>query len=228
MLRKIAEGVWEDPGDPGQTAGPGLPLRMTALRLADGGLLIHSPVPLSDEAAAALSAEGPVRFIVAPNLFHHLHLKAAAARFPDAEVLAAPGLAEKLGDLPPHRILDGALADPWGGEIRWQPILGMPRLNEVALLHQPSRTLILTDLIFNVHEAASWVSRTMLRMTGAWQKTTFTRVGRLLVKDRDAAQRSAGALLDWDFDRIIMSHGEVIEGDGRGRLSRALAPLLEG
>ena len=32
MLRKIAEGVWEDPGDPGQTAGPGTAWNSAAMR----------------------------------------------------------------------------------------------------------------------------------------------------------------------------------------------------
>ena len=67
--------------------------RMTLLDTA-AGTLVHSPVALSAEAAAAL---GDARWVVAPNLFHHLHAGPWIER--GAEGWCAPGLAEKRSDL---------------------------------------------------------------------------------------------------------------------------------
>ena len=49
---------------------------------------------------AAIRALGPVAAIVAPNLYHHLHLRDAIAAFPDARVFVPEGLAEKIGAIP--------------------------------------------------------------------------------------------------------------------------------
>jgi hypothetical protein len=43
-----------------------------------------------------------------------------------------------------------------------------------------------------------------------------------LLKDKPAFRRSLEALSKWDFDRIIVGHGEVIETDGRRILGTAL------
>src|SRR6187551_874729 len=59
----------------------------TVLRLEDGTLLIHSPAPPADGVAERLRALGPVRWLVVPNCFHHLGTPAAAARFPEAQVV---------------------------------------------------------------------------------------------------------------------------------------------
>ena len=59
----------------------------TVVRLDDGSLALHSPPPVGDDLAEQLAALGPVRWLVVPNCFHHLGTPAAAARFPDAQVV---------------------------------------------------------------------------------------------------------------------------------------------
>ena len=58
--------------------------RTTVLGLEDGGLLVHSPIRLDDSDREAIRALGPVRAIVAPNLWHHLFFGPAAEAFPSA------------------------------------------------------------------------------------------------------------------------------------------------
>jgi hypothetical protein len=53
-----------------------IPVRMTVLRLRDGRLVLHSPIPISAELDVELDALGPVGFIVVPSA----HGKFAAAR----------------------------------------------------------------------------------------------------------------------------------------------------
>jgi hypothetical protein len=44
----------------------------------------------------------------------------------------------------------------------------------------------------------------------------------MAVRDKAAFQRSVEALTKWDFDRIIVGHGEIVETDGKRRLAGAL------
>ena len=49
---------------------------MAVIRLADGGLLIHSPARLSSELRAALDRLGEVRFVVPTSELHgHLYME---------------------------------------------------------------------------------------------------------------------------------------------------------
>ena len=58
--------------------GIALGMRMTVVRLGDGGLFLHSPIPLSGELRRELDALGTPRALVAPNRMHWLHLAEAA------------------------------------------------------------------------------------------------------------------------------------------------------
>ena len=65
-----------------------IPIRMTVMRLADGRLVLPSPIALAAPLAEQLDALGPVGFIVVPYM-HGAHAEAAARRYPAAELLAA-------------------------------------------------------------------------------------------------------------------------------------------
>ena len=69
---------------PFRAAGLELGGRMTVIRLPDGGLWIHSPVRVDGATRPAVEALGPVRFLVAPSLMHHLFLPEWAAAYPEA------------------------------------------------------------------------------------------------------------------------------------------------
>ena len=73
MLIKLVEGL-HVLDVPFRAGGLELGGRMTVIRLPDGGLWIHSPVRFEPAHRAAVDALGPVRFLVAPNLMHHLHI----------------------------------------------------------------------------------------------------------------------------------------------------------
>jgi hypothetical protein len=195
--------------------------RMSVLRLLDGGLLLHSPVAADAATRAAVEALGPVRWIAAPNKVHHLFAGEWKAAHPHARLLGAPGLDAKRRDLS----FDGTLGDAgdpdWGDAVETHLLQGAPYLNEVAFLHRPTRTLLLTDSAFHPTPA----SRRGLRL---W--TTLTRVpndfgpnavARLTIRDRKAFRASLARILAWDFDRVVVTHGDVLETGGREALRRA-------
>lgn len=182
--------LWSSEHEFGWQAGlVRLPVRMTVLRLNDSQLVLHSPVPISPQLQAELESLGPVGFIIVPRA--HGRFAAQALRlFPTAEVLGA------LADHPPAA---------WAGQLEILLVRGF-RLEEVVLFHPPSRTLVLTDLCFNIRRSRFGPSHLIRRLT---------------VSDRAALRQSLETVLGWNFERIVPGHGDVIEQGGPAALRAA-------
>jgi len=226
MLQRIADGLWGYETDIKMPAGR-LPSRATIMRLADGRLVLHSPLAIDDATAKEIDALGEVGFVIAPSCVHWLFLAAAKERYPKARVLASPGLKKKLGDLAFEPLPEAGRVDGMDG-IRALYIRGVPYMGEHVFLHEPSRSLVVTDLLFNVHACPSFGMRIFFRLFGTWKRTAQSRLWRLLVKDRAAAAKSAAEVLSWDFERVVVAHGDVVEDDARERTRRALTWMLGG
>src|SRR5262249_26417578 len=139
--------------------------RMTVLRLASGHLLVHSPIALRPPLRAEVDALGTVRYLVAPNRYHHLFINEWLRVYPHAQAFAAPGLPEKRPDVAFAGVLDDG-AGPWAPEVLHAPWRGAPQLNEVHFLHQPTRTLILTDAVHNFGDARAASTRAFFGLLG--------------------------------------------------------------
>jgi hypothetical protein len=46
-----------------------------------------------------------------------------------------------------------------------------------------------------------------------------------LIRDRDAARQSLERILTWDFDRVVVAHGDVLESGGHEALRTGYAWL---
>jgi glyoxylase-like metal-dependent hydrolase (beta-lactamase superfamily II) len=205
--------------------GLALGTRTTVVRLADGGLWLHSPGPLDEAQRRALEALGPVRALVAPSLLHHLFLRPAAEAFPAARVYVAPGLPEKVRDLRFDEVLDGEAPPAWKGEIDQLPLAGLRRMIEVVFLHRASHSLVATDLAFHVRRSESLFTRVFMLLNGGYGRFGPTRLLRAQVSDRGRLRASLDRLLVWDFDRVIVAHGDVLESGGREALRAGFAWL---
>lgn len=198
------------------------PGRMTVARLPSGDLWLCSPVPIDDALAEALAALGPVKWLVAPNRFHHVHLTGALSRYPEAELWGAPGLPEKR----PKLKFDGTLAQTpppaWAEVFQVVPTKGVPALNEVVFVHRPSATLITTDLFMNVHEAEGWLSRFVYRLEGCWRQPRVPRIFKLITRDKRALQDSLRPLAGLHVSRIVLAHGAIVDVGARALLAAEL------
>lgn len=192
--------------------------RMTVIELA-GGLLVHSPIAMDP---AALFDRGSPRWVLAPNLFHHLYLGPWVEA--GLEAWGAPGLAAKRSDLTFAGTL-GRAEHPFGGDIEVFPITCFSMTNEVVLLHRPSATLVATDLVFNVPPTAPWATRVGMRAMLGYPGCRTTLLERLGMK-RDRARREIGELLELPFDRLVMAHGDIVERGGPEALQSAFRWLL--
>lgn len=200
--------------------GVTLPCSTTLARLTDGSLAVITPGPLTDDDSEAIEKLGSVTWLIAPNLYHHLYLRPARERFPDARLLVAPGLEKKRADLPVDGIL-GEAELPEG--LVGYGIRGTPGFAEWVFLHPTSRTLITTDLVFNLGRPSGCLSPLMYGIMGTWNRVACSRLWRSFIKDRPAFDASLGELLELDFDRLVMAHGESIAPNGKTALQEAIA-----
>lgn len=224
MLRRVTDNLWR--AETTFRVGPAfsIPVASVISRGSSGAVTIISPIRLTDEQARAIDELGTVTTLIAPNRFHHLALPKAIERWPSAKVWGAPGLAAKRADIKfDSELTTGAAIDDYVAIV----IGGSPRASEVALFHRPTRSLVLTDLLFNIHDAPSlgWMGRAYLRASKALGRVGQSVVWRFLVKDRAAASESVRAVLALDFVRVLPSHGEPIEGDARAVVTAALSRM---
>ncbi|MEZ4452307.1 MAG: hypothetical protein R3B09_22765 [Nannocystaceae bacterium] len=224
-LTAIADGVFVDHA-PVSILGMPLTSTMTALRLADGGLVIHSPIVMSEARRAAIAALGPVRHLYAPNLYHHLRLGEWLAAFPGAKVHAPAGLRRKRPDLRIDRAHDGDDPEPdFAGVVDELHVDGF-RLEETALYHRPSRTLVVADLIHNIGRPPHLWTRIYSGLMGFYGEVAISRMIRWAAfPDRGAARRSVDQALALPLDRIVVGHGAPVIDRPREALAAACAWL---
>ena len=199
---------------------------MTVIRLPEQRLFLHAPVRLSPALEQRLTELGTVKWIVAPSKLHPRFIRDYTLVYPRAMLYGAPGLAAIQKNLKFDRMLDQTAAHEWDDAIRFHLFQGVPRTNEVVFFHPASRTLILTELVFNVTAVGRNKARLFHRLIGATGRFGPHRLMRMRIRDREAARTSVETLLNWDFDRVIMSHGEVLESGGKAALKQAFAYLF--
>ncbi len=192
---------------------------MTVMRLADGSLLLHSPVALDAGLRTELDALGPVRYAVAPNRVHHLYAGGVAAAYPEARLWVGPGVERKRPDLVYTAVLGDEAPPEWRGQVDQVFFAGRPYENEVVFFHRASRTLILCDLAFNFGPTGALATRWLMRLIRSYGRFGPSTLDPWLIKDRAAACASLERILAWDFDRVIVAHGDVLEHGGHAALS---------
>ncbi|MCA9681556.1 MAG: hypothetical protein KC457_05125, partial [Myxococcales bacterium] len=172
---------------------------MTVLELGAGKLLIHSAIPLTDERRAAVEALGTVAHLYVPNTYHDSWVAAWAAAYPSARVHVPAGLARRRPELRADRIHGAAIDPDLDGVIDELAIAGF-RLEETVLLHRPSRTLVVADLVHAIGRPPGWWTGVYTRLMGFWDTVALSRAIRVLgFSDRRAARRSIDAVLEQPF-----------------------------
>jgi hypothetical protein len=195
----------------------GVPMgcRMTVCRLADGRLLVHSPIAL-DTVKARLDALGEIAFAVAPNFIHHLFMTPFLSAYPQARLYVSPKLVSKRPDLRAEGVLgDDPPEGTWGDSLDQALVRGSRLMDEVVFLHRSSRTLILCDLCECVHSDAPWLWRQVGRFAGIYEHYGPPRDMKLSFRNREALRAFVERVLAWDFDRIVLSHGKLVEHGGK-------------
>ncbi len=213
-MRPLAADVWLYPY-PFRMFGVDLHRNVTVVRLGSGDLVIHSSAPFTPEDVASIRALGKPRWLVDTMLDHDTFAAQGRAAFPEATYLAPAGFSKRV-NFPVGELLP---APPeWSGELEALAIDGAPGFSEVAMFHPASRTLIVADLVMNFPRPTSLWMEFLLRVgIGAKHEPGFSRRLLMAIKDRAAFSASIQRLLAWDFQRVVVGHGEVLEIDARAK-----------
>jgi hypothetical protein len=194
---------------------------MTVVRHTEGELAIHSAIRLKDEDhARMLDPLGAVTLILVPSRLHADEARFYAERYPRARVLVpSPVRARCAAKLPR---IDGTYDDAWpatwSSELRVLQVEGT-KMGEAIFLHVPSRTMIVTDLVIHfMPDELTGFTRTLMKWNGVVGRIGPSRIFRwFFLQDRAAFARSLQAVRTWEFDRIVLSHGTIVERDGKRR-----------
>ena len=207
-IKKIDEGVWclesyfLSLGCRGS-------LRMTILK-TQSGLLLYSPVAFDAEHVASIRALGKVTDIVAPNLFHHMYLRPCVAAFPDANCWVPEGLLEKIGSVDGAQTITPDVVFGNDSSIKKFTLTGH-RLQETMIFHEPSRTLLTADLLYNYQSEQYPAEKLFFWMIGNYGRPNVAFYHRFSVKDKSSIQSMIDTVTSWRINRIIMSHGRIVE-----------------
>ena len=95
----------------------------------------------------------------------------------------------------------------------------------MTFFQRASRTLILCDLAFNFGPRTATSTRLLMTLLRSYGYFGPSKLDPLLIRDRRAARESLERILGWDFDRVIVAHGEVLERGGHELLRRGYSWL---
>jgi hypothetical protein len=203
--------------------------RMTVIKLRSGEILVHSPCAFDEALAAQVAALGPVSAIIAPGNFHWLHVRSCQQAFPHAVTYVCPGVEKRAKGLSFDEMLGDEAPARWAGELSQVYLQGARVMREVAFFHHASRTLILVDAVENVTAATPGTNvllRLLFRTFGLWNTPGPAPEYRLGWGDKALVRRCMLRILDWNFERVILSHGDLITRDARRVVAHAWRKIL--
>lgn len=217
----VADGVWTMTF-PLKMLGVDIRRVVTVLELEARKVLVHSTAPFGASEVAAIRAVGEPMWLVDALLRHDTFATEGRAAFPEARYLAPPGFDAGKG------IATESLVPPpeqWAGEIDVLAVDGAPDFGEVVILHRASKTLIVGDLIVNFPAGEGLWSELMFKLgsVGCHTQPGVTKPFKHAIKDGTTFLKSLETILSWDFDRIIVGHGEPVLTDAKTKLRQAFA-----
>lgn len=197
-----------------------LSVTTTALRTSRGVVLI-SPGNNIRDYERQLEDFGRVTDIVAPNLLHHVSIHKARETFPQATLWAVEGLKAKRSDVPWDKVVTH---DSWSydDEIQMLTVDGIPSCNEAVFFHRASKTLVVTDLFFNIAKPKGLGSWIIFHLFGTYKKFAVSSFYMRFIKDHAAFKNSVRKISELDFDKIVVAHGDAVTTGARGLFDHAL------
>lgn len=226
--------------------------RGTIVSLADQSLAVFSPVALTQTVREKIDTElgGKLKYIIALDQEHHIFLTDWQKQYPAAKVVVPEPLAEKRlkqGQLLPTRDDQLIKIRPGGSsvdagfdsEFEMEYVDAHPN-KELVFNHKPTKTLIQADMMFNL-PATEQMSRTnqsptaglLTKLFCSLTSTQGNAMGQRRVLwwfmsagNRPAYNKSIARINEWDFERIIPCHGDVIETGGKSIFRKVCLLLM--
>ncbi|MCL6417635.1 DUF4336 domain-containing protein [Aestuariirhabdus sp. Z084] len=213
-MNQLSDGLWIH-DDIMSLLGVPLRVRMTIVRLSSGGLWVHSPTRLLPELASEVESLGAVEYLVGPNNGHNLWLDEWHQAYPEAALYVSPGIPAKIRSNQ-YRLLGASPVLAWKKDLEQVHIQGAPFFDETVFFHPRTGSLIVTDLIQHYDARppglAGLITRWVLEPMGFKGICLAPPLKRkFILKDKLAFSAAIDRIAQWDFERIIIAHGDIIE-----------------
>ena len=216
VLKNIDKDIWIFEGKAVSFYTMPYTTRMTVIRINKNELWIQSPCELSIELIVELKQIGNVKYILSPNKIHHIYMQDWQEEFPNAKLYSSPGLEEKRKDIKFNSELKNNPEPEWEKEIKQMIFYGSSIMEEVIFLHKKSKTLILGDLIENFDENHfSGIKKIIAKWVGILAPNGKAPVDLRFTFNKKTAGESFNRMMEWNFEKIILSHGIWIKENGK-------------
>ncbi|MFB6094909.1 MAG: DUF4336 domain-containing protein [Halodesulfurarchaeum sp.] len=221
MLTEVAPDVFVR-SEPLSFYGLNVGRNMVVIRLPDDELFVNSPATLTRDLVSTLDDLGTVRYVTASSKLHgHRYMEDYDVAFPDAELFAAPGLDRRRDDLAFDGLLGSAPDPGWADTIDQAAFLGHWWLTEIEFFHRSTGTLVLGDICYHVGSDSPLGLRILAFVLGMYGELAVPPDLRMTMKNEAAARRSVRRILEWDIERVVVGHGEIVEANAKQQLRRA-------
>lgn len=223
-MKVLDENIWIIDGEAVPFFGFPYTTRMTIVRLSCGGLWVHSPIPIDDQTRKKIDLLGAVKYLIAPNKLHHLFIEAWQGHYPDAKLFGTRELIKKRSDISFDGTLTQDLETPWQKDLLNLLFTGSSEMEEFVFFHKSSKTLIVADLIENFSPGVFGpIRRSVAKLAGIlspngkmpldWRLTFMFR--------KPEAREHLNRMLAWKPERIVMSHGLIVDNEATSFLRRS-------
>jgi hypothetical protein len=215
-IEKLEDNLWRVEGRIDQ-----LRRVMVVVRLADGRLVIWNGIALDELEMKELEAWGKPAFLIVPNGLHRMDARIWKQRYPALTVIAPPNSKKKIEQIVAVDRTDADFGDP-------RVTLSFPEcaVGKEAMLrvdHAAGTTIVLNDLVMNMRHGPGF-SGFMFKLMGftADKPNVPLPTRMLLIKDKPGLKTLLNQLADTPgLKRVIVSHGDVIEGAAAEGLRQA-------
>ncbi|MGE0396953.1 MAG: hypothetical protein AB7T06_09565 [Kofleriaceae bacterium] len=215
-IEKLSERLWRVEADV-----PGIPMKrvMTIAKRANGELVVHNAVAISDKEMAEIEAWGPIKTLVVPSGYHRLDAKVFHDRYPSAQILCPDGATKAVSQAVP---VTGSFAQlPPDGAVELANLDGTKDREGVMIVRDGDGTsLVLNDAVFNMPHLRGFTGFVLKSITASTGGPKVSRVMKwFVVADKKAFRSHLERLADIpDLRRIVVSHHEVIDRDAGATL----------
>jgi hypothetical protein len=217
-IEKLEPNLWRVEGDLPNSNGTRV---MTIVKLASGGLLVHSAIALEEDQMKEIEAFGKPEVLIVPNGFHRLDSKVFKDRYPQVRVLCPAGARKKVEQvLKVDGTYDDGLKDD---HVRVFHLEGAKQHEGVLEVKSPGgTTLVFNDMVNNLPKLGGMMGF-MLAPTG---RPSVPRIFRMFfVKDRKKLAAHVEQLAATpQLKRVIVSHGKMLTNPAE-ELKTALTAL---
>ena len=199
--------------------------RMTLIKLKSNKWLLHSPIPPTSQIFDFIDQLGVIQIVVAPNSLHHLFIDEYLKKY-GATLLAVQDALDKTKiGYKNTELLDDSYSE-LKTEFEIEIVKGK-KVEEAVLFHIESKTLMLTDLAFNRRVPRNLFMRFVEKHMGMSAPLGPSVLAKYVFFGDSAPFRSSlKKIASWDFERVTMCHGEVIESGGKSQFINGFKKYL--